>query len=105
MQQRQTWKTSPRPTITPKPRCLRGQCKNIINNIQGNIPPPELSYLTTAIPEYSNTVETQKSLKNKFIMLIELHKEDINNFLKEIQENTNNWKKLINPLNKSEKHI
>lgn len=37
----------------------RDQHKNRINNNQGNISSPELSYLTTVSPEFSYTDETQ----------------------------------------------
>lgn len=37
----------------------REQHKNTINNRQGNILPPEFSYLTLVSPEFSNTDETQ----------------------------------------------
>jgi hypothetical protein len=36
---------------------VKGQHKNKINKSQGNMAPPELSYPTTASPEYPNTIE------------------------------------------------
>jgi hypothetical protein len=43
----------------------------------------------TASPEYTNTTENQESvLKSHLMKIIEYFKEDINNSLKEIQENT-----------------
>jgi hypothetical protein len=50
---------------------------------------PEPSTPTTARPRYPNTPEKQDSdLKSYRLMLIQNFKKDINNFLKEIQENT-----------------
>lgn len=39
----------------------RYQCKNTINNIRGNIEPPEPSYPTTARTEHSSTAEAQEN--------------------------------------------
>ena len=60
--------------------------------------PPELSYHTTASPEYSNITETQENdLKTDIIKIIEVLREKRNTPLKEIQETqTENWMKLIN---------
>jgi hypothetical protein len=49
----------------------------------------ELSSPTTVSPEYPSTLEKQDSdLKSHCMMMIEDFKKDINNSLKEIQENT-----------------
>ena len=51
--------------------------------------PSELSYPTTASPEYCNTNKTQENdLKSNFIKMNEAFKEEMNKSLKEIQENT-----------------
>jgi hypothetical protein len=69
---------------------LRHWCKNIINNTQGNISPLEPRYRTTAGPEYSNIHEAQEiDLKNTFMNIREMLKEEMNKPLKEILENTN----------------
>lgn len=62
------------------PRC---HFKNIINNSQGNMLPPEPSYHATESPEYFKATESQeKDLKPNFIKMIELLKEEINKSLK-----------------------
>ena len=67
----------------------RGKHKNISNRNQCNLAPSEPSSLTTAITGYPNTPEKQDSdLKSHLMKMIEDLKEDINNSLKEIQENT-----------------
>lgn len=49
--------------------------------------PPEISYPTTAGPEYSNKAEAQeKHFKTICMKMIEFLKEGINKSLKEIQE-------------------
>jgi hypothetical protein len=50
---------------------------------------PEPSSPTTASPGYANTPEHQESVLKPYLMkIIKSFKEDINNSLKEIQENT-----------------
>jgi hypothetical protein len=45
----------------------------------------------TASPEYTNTPENQESVLKSYLMkIIQSFKEDINNSMKEIQENTGN---------------
>ena len=52
---------------------------------------------TTANPEYTNTPENQESVLKSYLMkIIESFKEDINNSLKEIQENTGKQVKELN---------
>ena len=67
----------------------RGKGKNISNRNQGYLASSEPSSPTTASPGYPNTPEKQDSdLKSHLMMMIEDFKKDINNSLKEIQENT-----------------
>jgi hypothetical protein len=52
--------------------------------------------LTTASPGYIETPEKQNlDLKSHIMMMIEDFKKDINNFLKEIQENKDNQVKAL----------
>lgn len=62
------------------------QCKDIINNSQGSYP-PESSYSTTGVPEYSSIAEAlEKDLKTNYdffsksvlTKIIEVLKEEIN---------------------------
>jgi hypothetical protein len=63
--------------------------KTISNRSQNTWTSPEPSSPTTAIPEYTNTPENHESVLKSYLMkLIESFKKDINNSLKEIQENT-----------------
>jgi hypothetical protein len=68
----------------------KGKWKNIINiNLQCKLAKSEPCSSTTASPGYPNTLEEQVSnLKYHLMKMIEAFKEDINNSLKEIQENT-----------------
>ena len=67
----------------------RGWCNIISNRIQCNSAPSEPSSLTTASPGHLNTPKKQTSdLKFHLMKMISAFKEDINNPLKEIQENT-----------------
>jgi gas vesicle protein len=67
----------------------RGKLKNISNRNQGYLSSSEPNSSTLASPGYPNTLENQYSdLKSLLIMMIEGIKKDINNFVKEIQENT-----------------
>ena len=57
----------------------------------------EPSSPTTASPEYNNIPENQEAdLKSHLIKIIESFKEEINNSLKEIQENTGKQVKELN---------
>ena len=68
---------------------VRGKGKNINNRNQGYLASSEPSSPTTRSPGYPNTPEKQDSnLTSHLMMIIEDFKEDINNSLKEIQENT-----------------
>jgi chromosome segregation ATPase len=68
---------------------VRGKGKNISNSNQGYLTSSEPSSPTTASPGYSNTPEKEDyDLKSHLMMMIEDFKKDINNSLKEIQENT-----------------
>jgi gas vesicle protein len=67
----------------------RGKCKTISNRSQYICASSEHSSPTTASSEYTNTPENQEvDLKFYLLRIIESFKEDINNSLKEIQENT-----------------
>ena len=67
----------------------RGKGKKISNGIQGYLASSEPSSPTIVSPGYHNTPEKQDSdLKSLLMMMIEDFKKDINNSLKEIQENT-----------------
>ena len=64
------------------------QCKNEINRTQGNTRSAELCFPATTNPRYPNETEAQEeNLKSNPIKMIDSFKENINKFLKEIQEN------------------
>jgi uncharacterized coiled-coil protein SlyX len=66
-----------------------GKHKNISNKNQGYLASSELNSPNTASPGYTVTPEEQDlDLKSLLTMMIEDFKKDINNSLKEIQENT-----------------
>ena len=66
--------------------------------------PPELSHPTNVGPEYSNRAEAQeKDLKANSMRMVEVFNVEMNRLLREIQENTNNWRKRINLLMKTKK--
>jgi hypothetical protein len=66
----------------------RQKNKNISNRIQGYLASSEPNSPSTARPGYPNTPEKQDSdLKSHLMMMIEDSKKNINNSLKEIQEN------------------
>jgi hypothetical protein len=68
---------------------VKGKGKKIRNRNQGYLASSEPSSPTTASPGYPNTPEKQDSdLKSHLMMVIKNFKKDINNFCKEIQENT-----------------
>jgi hypothetical protein len=78
-----------RPVNTTDNQMTRGKCKNISNRNQGYLPSSEPSSTTTASSGYPNTLEKQNSdLKSHLMMMIVNFKKDINNSLKELQENT-----------------
>jgi hypothetical protein len=67
----------------------KGKHKNICKRNQDYVASSEPSFSTTVNPGYHNTPEEQESdLKSHIMMTIEEFKKDINNSLKEIQENT-----------------
>ena len=67
----------------------KGKLKNFNNRNQDHLVSSEPSTPTTASPGYPTTPEKQDSdLKSYLMMLVEDFKKDINNFFKEIQENT-----------------
>ena len=66
-----------------------GKHKNISNRNQGHLPLSEPNSLTIASPGYTITPKNKDSdLKSLLMMMKEDFKKDINNSLKEIQENT-----------------
>jgi hypothetical protein len=66
-----------------------GKHKNRSNRNQVYLASSEINSLTIASPGYTTTPEKQdKDLKPLLMMTIEDFKKDINNSLKEIQENT-----------------
>ena len=68
---------------------VRGKHKTISSRSQCTWGSSEPSSPTTASPGYPNTPEKQDSdLKSHLMMMIENFNKDINNSLKEIQENT-----------------
>ena len=68
---------------------VRGKHKNRSNRNQGFLTASEPNSPTMANPGYTTTPEKQdKDLKPLLMMTIEDFKKDINNSLKEIQENT-----------------
>jgi hypothetical protein len=78
-----------RPVNTRDNQMVKGNHKNISNRNQDYLASSELSPPTTANPGYPNTPEKQDyDLKSHLMMMIEEFKMDINNSLKEIQENT-----------------
>jgi hypothetical protein len=67
----------------------KGKDKTISNRCQNPWASSEPSSPTRAKPEYTSTPENQESVLKSYLMnIIESFKEDINNSLKEIQENT-----------------
>ena len=67
----------------------KGKCKNLTKSNQDHSASSEPSTPTTASPGYCNTPEKQGLyLKSYLMKLKEDFKKDINNSLKEIQENT-----------------
>ena len=66
-----------------------GKLKNINNRNKSYLASSEPNSPTIASPGYPNTLEKQDSdRKSLLMMMIEDFKKDINNSLKEIQENT-----------------
>jgi hypothetical protein len=67
----------------------KGKPKNLTNRNQEHCASSEPSMPITESPGYPNTPKKQVSdLKSYFMMLVEDFKKEINNSLKEIQENT-----------------
>jgi hypothetical protein len=67
----------------------KGKCNNLTNRNQEHSASSEPSTPTTVSPGHPNTPEKQDSdLKSYLMILIEDFKKEINNSLKEIQENT-----------------
>jgi hypothetical protein len=84
---------SARPANTRDSQKARNKGKNICNRNQGYLASSKPSSPTTTSPGYPNTLEKQDSdLKSHNNMMIKDLKKDINNSLKEIQENQVNRK-------------
>jgi hypothetical protein len=78
-----------RSTNTRDIQMVKGKHKTISNRSQNTWALSESSSTTTASLEYINTPEKRESILKSYLMkIIESFKEDINNSLKEIQENT-----------------
>jgi hypothetical protein len=74
-----------------------GKHKNRSNRNQGYLESSETNSPTIASPEYTITPEKQDMyLKSLLMMMMEEFKKEINNSLKEIQENTSNQVKELN---------
>ena len=72
-------------------------CKNISNKTQDYLASSEPNSPTIAIPGYTITLEKQDSdLKSLLLTMIGDVKKDINNSLKEIQENTDKQLEALN---------
>ena len=72
------------PANTRDNQMAKGQLKNT-NKSQGNMEPPEPSYLNTASTRYIKTTEAQgNDLKSNLEKIIETFKEEMSKFLKEI---------------------
>jgi hypothetical protein len=88
-----------RPANARDNHMVKGKHKNIIIGSPYNMDPSEPVSPTTAIPGYLNTPEEQDcDLKSYFMKMIKAFKEDINNSLKEIQENTIKQVKEMNKM-------
>jgi hypothetical protein len=73
-----------------------GKHKNISNRNQGYLASSESNSPTIASPGYTITLEKQDSnLRSHLMMVIGDFKKDINNFLKETQENTGKQLKAL----------
>jgi hypothetical protein len=92
LQTRRRNKLQPETAISSNTRddqMAKGKRKNLTNRNQDYMASSEPSTSTTASPGYPNIPEKQDSdLKSYLMMLVEEFKKDINNCLKEIQENT-----------------
>jgi hypothetical protein len=78
---------------------VKGKCKNLTNRNQDCSPSSEPSTPTTASPGYPNTPKKQDmDLKSYLMMMVEDYKKEINNALKEIQENTDKQVKVLKEL-------
>ena len=91
------------PTNTRDKQMAIGKCGNVAIRNQGNMAPSKPYSPTTASPGYPNTPGRQDlNLKSQVIMLMEGimegFKKDINNSLKEIQENTRKQGEVLEEL-------
>jgi predicted RecB family endonuclease len=84
----------------------KGKCKNLTNTNQDHSTSSEPSTPTTASPGYTKPLERQDfDLNSYLIMLEEDFKKDINNTLKEIQENTAKQVEALKEVLKSFKEL
>ena len=68
---------------------MKGKHKNLTNRNQDDSPSPEPSTTTSPSPGNPNTPEKlDPDLKAYLMMIVDDFKKDLNNSLKEIQENT-----------------
>jgi hypothetical protein len=75
---------------------VRGKHKTVSNRSQYPWASSEHGSPTTASPEYTNTPENEEGdLKSYLVEIIESFKENINNSLKEIQENTDEQEEAL----------
>jgi Skp family chaperone for outer membrane proteins len=65
----------------------KGKCKNVTNRNQDYLALSEPSTPTTESPGYPNTLEKQNLNLKSYLMMLEDFKKDVNNSIKEIQEN------------------
>jgi hypothetical protein len=92
-------KQSPRPTNSRDIPMVKGKHKTMSNRSQNMWTSSEPSSPNTASLEYTNTHENHESVLKSYIMkIIESFKKDINNSLKEIQENTGKQVKELNKM-------
>jgi hypothetical protein len=80
-------------------KMVKGKHKKITNRNQDHSASSEPSMPTTVSPGYPNTPEKQDvDLKSYLMMMVEDYKKEINNALKEIQENTDKQVKVLKEL-------
>lgn len=75
------------------------QCKHTMIKSQGNVAPPGPSCLAIASPGCLNPAKAQgDDFKNDAIKIPEAFKDEINKFLKEMQENTSKYAREVNKM-------
>ena len=92
------------PNNTRDNQMAKGRRRNVANRNQGNMVPSEPISPTTSSPGYPTTPGKQDfDLKSQVMMLMEGFKKDINNSLKEIQENTSKQGEALEELKENSK--